>query len=364
VTPSSKEKRRAAAARSAADWLQRLEVENLTVAERGELVDWLRESPMHVAEMMRAMLVHRGLSDFQSWDEVAARKEVLEPQADSVVWLNGGNLDPPAPTPQRIRLLTPGRAMLAAACIVALTAAAFVLAPRLTSTLISTQAGERREITLTDGSTITLSPKTALRFRLTPSLRSIQLDRGDALFHVAKDPHRPFVVDAAQADIRAVGTVFNVAVESKSVLVTVTEGRVAVNPVAHRSPLGSESPSEGSIMVAANQQLAVSAAGQATALHPIVSIDQAVLGEPQLSFDSQTVADIVQRFNSVNGLKIRITDDALARRRVSGVFNATDPQSFIAFLEAAAGVASVRRNANEIEVGSPPTTGHSPQHLD
>jgi transmembrane sensor len=360
VTPLSKEKRRAAAAQSAADWLQRLEAGDLTVPERGEFVDWLRESPMHVAEMLRAKLVHRGLSDYPAWEAVSARQEV-EPPADSVVWLNGENLDLQAATPQRIvRRSTPRRAMLAAACLLILISVGAVLAPRFYSTRISTQAGERREITLADGSTITLSSNTALRFRLTRTLRSIQLDRGDALFHVAKDSHRPFVVYAAQTDIRAVGTVFNVAVDSKSVVVTVTEGRVAVNPMAHRSVLGSESPDEGSISVAANQQLAVSPAGHATAVHPVAGVATVVLGEQQLSFDGQTVADIVQRFNSVNRVKIRITDDALARRRVSGVFNAADPQSFVAFLEAAAGVASARRDADEIEVGVPPTAGYSP----
>jgi transmembrane sensor len=358
VTSLSKDDRRAAAARCAAEWLQRLDAEDLTAGDRGEFVDWLRESSVHVTEMMRAKLVHRGLSDYPSWAEVAAAHEVINPQSSSVAWLHGENIDAPTGAPRSLpKRSPPRRALLAAACLLMLTVAGLVVAPRFTATRISTQAGERREITLADGSTITLSSNTALRFRLTSTLRSIRLDRGDALFHVAKDPQRPFVVDAAQADIRAVGTVFNVSINSESVVVTVTEGRVAINPIAHQSEMES-------ITVGANQQVAVSPGGRATPVHQMVNVAERGLGEPQLSFDSQTVAEIVQRFNAVNSVKIRITDEALARRRVTGIFNAMDPQSFVAFLEAAAGVAATRRDANEVEVGSAPMAGHSPQHLD
>jgi transmembrane sensor len=60
---------------------------------------------------------------------------------------------------------------------------------------------------------------------------------GEAHFFVEKDPQRPFVVNAAGIDVRAVGTAFNVRIDPAAVEVLVTEGRVRVDPaVPHDDP--------------------------------------------------------------------------------------------------------------------------------
>jgi ferric-dicitrate binding protein FerR (iron transport regulator) len=47
---------------------------------------------------------------------------------------------------------------------------------------------------------------------------------------------------------------------------------------------------------------------------------------------------VIRRFNALNCVKVEIVDSELAARRISGVFDASDPQSFVAFIEAAANV--------------------------
>ena len=61
---------------------------------------------------------------------------------------------------------------------------------------IETQASEWRSLTLNDGSFVSVGPHTQLRDRFGERQRLLSLSSGEALFQVAKDPSRPFIVDA------------------------------------------------------------------------------------------------------------------------------------------------------------------------
>lgn len=63
--------RRRRASREAATWFVRLQTGELERADREEFVDWLRESAVHVAEMLRVARVHDRLEEFQGWLQVA-----------------------------------------------------------------------------------------------------------------------------------------------------------------------------------------------------------------------------------------------------------------------------------------------------
>ena len=91
-----------------------------------------------------------------------------------------------------------------------------------------TTAGERREFKLAEGSHVTLDADSALDVQLTPERRTLQLKRGEAYFNVAKNARRPFTVRAGNAEVRAVGTAFNVRMSDDRTVVAVTEGKVEV----------------------------------------------------------------------------------------------------------------------------------------
>ncbi|MGP5355437.1 FecR family protein [Pseudomonas helleri] len=61
----------------------------------------------------------------------------------------------------------------------------------------STGTGEQRSLTLADGSTVNLDADTALVVKFNDRERRLLLLSGRAFFAVAKDAHRPFVVEAA-----------------------------------------------------------------------------------------------------------------------------------------------------------------------
>jgi transmembrane sensor len=91
--------------------------------------------------------------------------------------------------------------------------------------------GEQRTFVLPDGSSITLGGDTALVVRFTPAVRSIELTHGDALFQVAHDRRRPFVVHAAGGTTTALGTAFEIRLYAHHAQVWVREGTVEVAPL-------------------------------------------------------------------------------------------------------------------------------------
>ena len=94
----------------------------------------------------------------------------------------------------------------------------------------ATGIGEQRSLALADGSTIELNTHSKIRVRFTADRRTIDLVEGQALFHVAKDKTRPFIVQSDGTKVRAVGTEFDVYRRMTGTTVTVIEGRVAVLP--------------------------------------------------------------------------------------------------------------------------------------
>jgi transmembrane sensor len=99
-----------------------------------------------------------------------------------------------------------------------------------------TVAGQHRELELPDGSKMHLGARTSVSVSYSAERRIVVLDRGEALFEVARDVQRPFVVLAGGGTITAVGTAFNVKRSDTGVVVTVTEGKVEVAQRRAESP--------------------------------------------------------------------------------------------------------------------------------
>src|SRR6266436_3717162 len=193
--------RRKRACSEAADWFARLQAGEMERAERQQFVEWLRESYIHVTEMLRIAQIHGELKQFEHWAGISTGPKTAE---DNVVQLpptdanplqvTGEGKDPRSAkgeAPQRPRLMF----FAVAATIVLVVATAFVL-PRIRGQVIETERGERREVVLSDGSVLRVDPETRLRVKYADEVRQVFLERGQALFHVAKNVQRPFFVQA------------------------------------------------------------------------------------------------------------------------------------------------------------------------
>ncbi|RNL77362.1 DUF4974 domain-containing protein [Sinomicrobium pectinilyticum] len=89
--------------------------------------------------------------------------------------------------------------------------------------------GEKKEITLEDGTIVYLNAESSIRYpRHFSGTREITL-KGEAFFEVAKDPKRPFIVKSGDVETRVLGTSFNInAYSGKQVRISVNTGKVQV----------------------------------------------------------------------------------------------------------------------------------------
>lgn len=344
--------RRERAAQEAAEWMLRLQDQNTTRAWRAEYVQWLRESPLHVAEMLRISHVHGALASFPHWQEIKPADVSFPPASTLELPGAADGRAPNTSKPRRIAWLRPaGVTALVAIASIVLT---YVALPGPQT--IHTEAGERREVTLADGSIVRISPKTTLRVRFTERERWVLLSRGDAVFRVAKDRDKPFLVVTDQASVRAVGTEFGVEYQGNSVIVTVEEGRVAVTQPANGFVPSVRPLPQIEVSLGADQQVIVAQAGPVGSIRKVDSRRELAWADGRLVFEQDPVAEVVQRFNRFNRVQIQVRDPKLAARPVSAVFDASDPEAFITFLESVADVRVTRPSSELIIItGEGPT---------
>jgi transmembrane sensor len=332
----------------AASWLLTLQSDTLSTAQRAEFVDWLRASPLHISEMLWVCQLQRSLGAFKGWHLIA---QLHDGQTPNVVALlkEQKAVAQSAPPRHRLRNLLLTGGSIAALCLIGILAFT-----QFDQTVLRTQLSERREMTLADGSVVDLAPDSELVVRYRSHERLITLNHGEALFHVARNSRSPFIVQAALTRVRAIGTVFNVERGDQGVSVTVVEGRVAVSPpTGPRSGDAPTGPGVAALSLGADEQVSISPTGRPSAVRKVRSEDQVGWARGQLVFESETIAEIAHRFNLYNRTQIQVLDPDLAARRISGMFRASDPGSFVAFVQSIAGAEVAQPDSNHITLGSP-----------
>src|ERR1700734_3769211 len=200
--------------------------------------------------------------------------------------------------------------------------------------------GEIRRIALNDGSTMLLNTATELTVTFSKRQRDIRLIRGEALFEVAHDKTRPFLVRANDIAVRAVGTAFAVRLEASQVDVTVTGGVVEVTPPG--TALGS-APSVTSTFqpepqrVTANERVVIGSAHppEIRSITPAESDRQLAWREGMVSFEGESLQAAMAEINRHNRRQIVVDDPGLAAKPIVGVFRATDLDGFSAAAAAA-----------------------------
>lgn len=216
----------------------------------------------------------------------------------------------------------------------------------------ATAIGALRVLHLPDGSLVTLNTDSAVAAAFTPAERRIRLERGEAHFNVAKNPDRPFIVEAGGVSVRAVGTAFNVRLEDRAVEVLVTEGKVRVDDaVSGKSllarPAGVEEearPALGHPVLTSGQKVVVALPAPVTRVDSglretaatAVSTEEIqrelAWQDRRLDFELAPLDEIAAEFNRYSGHKLVIADPALARRRFGGSFRPDDQAGFVRML--------------------------------
>ncbi len=310
-------------AEQASEWVEVMK--RPTLLDRLMFARWLRKHERNATEFIAMEAVDRALEgiDAQRCHDVTA---LLSASSDIVSLGEGPRSQAGARKPARGRWRA-GLAAAAAIGAVAVIAWWGVSVLGLTGQEVSTRIGEQRVLALEDGSTVFVNTQSRVRVRLSNRARDIQLLAGEALFKVEPDPLRPFRVHAGDATIRAIGTQFNVHRGPAGTQVAVIEGRVEIS-----SEPGPERP-------AARTALAAGEEASIAASKPVVKRAAADLEKTtawrqrRLVFRLEPLADIAAEFNRYNRApRIRVEGDVTRERRLSGVFDADDPQAFAAML--------------------------------
>jgi transmembrane sensor len=302
---------------TAANWVVRRD-RGLSAAESVEFELWLAADPRHAAAMSRTT---------QAWDLL---DRIPEHTAHQIA----------ARTTRRRRFW---RSFIIGTSLAAAASLALVFWPESTAPRVATSANEPspfvpRQLALADGSIVELNRDSEVVAQFTRTERRVILLKGEAYFSVTKDPARPFIVRAGHVDVRAVGTAFNVNLQSAAVEVLVTEGTVKLDPSAdgtsRQVPLAAQIPSlvPGQRAVVALKPSAPEVAVVVTTVSQAEMARTMAWQEPLLRLGGATLAEVAANFERRTGRRVVLSDPALGRLRVGGRFRADDVEGFASVL--------------------------------
>ena len=188
--------------------------------------------------------------------------------------------------------------------------------------------GQVRTAPLADGSQAVLSSDSRIDVRLSRQRRLVELHRGEAIFDVAKDADRPFVVDTGDRQVIAVGTRFSVRRDGANLRVVVTEGTVRLE--TRREGQGAQPMAllpAGSVALARGDGLMVRSLSVAEVERMLDWRDGT------LAFRDTTLAEAAAEFNRYNARKLVVADAAAGALRIGGSFRWDNAEGFARLLE-------------------------------
>jgi transmembrane sensor len=288
--------------RLAAEWVARPRAE-LSADARAALEAWLEADPRHLGAYAKAEAVLARLDQAG-----AAGADALRPHpAASLV------------SPLKRRTVLGGSI---AAGLAVLSGGAFGLWRLLREEGYSTRVGETKEAILSDGSIVTLNTNSQVLVNYSKAARQIRLVQGEALFDVAKNRRRPFIVTAGDTQVRAVGTSFTVRIlPQQPVQVLVREGVVEI-----RRPGVPEAPP---VRVAANSvAIAPPQAPISSQALPRMQVARELAWRAgHIAFDNEPLADAAREFARYSEVEIRVAPE-LESQTVTGLYLSNDPVGF------------------------------------
>lgn len=323
-------------------WLAQRDSGRWSEADQEAFATWLRADTAHRVTFLRVEV---------AWERSARLKAIGAGRQPGVVpppgqWRTSPFFERrPAPTVRSALRRSTWRISAAAAGMLLAVGVGFCLKTFLSGpgNNYSTPIGGVASIPLGDGSKMTLNTDRKVRVALTEKERRIELQTGEAFFDVAKDPSRPFIVEAGDKRITAIGTAFSVRRDGKKVQVVVTEGKVRVEDREGR--VQEELLAAGTVLRTAHDSQLVQKAT------PQKAAEALSWRSGYLTFDETSLADAVAEFNRYQTQRIVIEDPKLAALRINGKFRSTNAEDFVQLLEDGFGIA-VTRTGQTINLAS------------
>lgn len=191
----------------------------------------------------------------------------------------------------------------------------------------------KQEVQLADGSHVVLNVQTSIKVSYSDQQRLIEFISGQAIFSVAKDQERPFVVDFGQGSVTALGTQFEVYKQSSQTLVSLLEGQVKIKSARSATPDAQENEM---IVVNQNEHSVPQISVSDTHLSKVVQSSLAQIEawkQDRLVFNDTPLADALTEANRYSQSEIKLGQAALADLHISGVFPSNNTSVLLKALE-------------------------------
>ncbi|NOS74568.1 MAG: FecR family protein [Methyloglobulus sp.] len=312
------------ASSQASEWFVLLNSGKATTKQKLDFEHWLVQSSDHHNAWQQTQSLWQGLEQLSPAD-IKALKNTLLPAASST--RNEVNLRNAKPSPSgegegvkstRPRFFTPTHYAFGAMILLL---AALICQQPFWYADYYTGAGESKRISLNDGSTVELDSGSAISVDYTANRRRLVLHQGEAFFTVAADAARPFDVVAGEAEVRALGTAFDVSREGENMQVTVFEHAVRVSAGMQRI----DKLSSGNSVSFKDKHL-----GNITPQN-LTTINS--WRQHRLIFADQRLGDVVKALNRYRRLPIIILGSQAKNLSVTGLFDTQDTDTALQTIE-------------------------------
>jgi transmembrane sensor len=317
------------AEREASGWIVRMKAHDVSERERQQFQRWLEADPAHRAAYAKLERTWGAVESLQHLKGRAAANDAAPPPRNWTI---------------------PAIAIAACALLAISAGVWFARTPGAPAgEHYATAPAEVRTITLADGTTVTLSGAGAATIAVTHTERRVELTSGYALFDVAHDENRPFVVHTPEGDITVLGTSFVVRIANGEVRTTVLRG--SVSGAAERSLFGA---SRGSVTAGVNEEIVLNDDGAALVEIAAEAIPRRLAWrDNMLAFDGETLNEAIAEVSQQTGWQFELADPSLGAERVGGYVHA-DPEAFIELMSSSLNLEAHREGERHVVLARRP----------
>jgi len=317
-------------------WLVRLDDGNLSAQSKKELRAWLSADERHQIALIAMADI------WNDMDEILVMINDEDSSENVSIW----------------PMLTPiFKPVMLAASVSFLTLFIWLAMPLdVQKNSYVTLVGQQMDATFDDGSIIHLNTNSHIETEFSDEKRIIKLIKGEALFEVAHDPKRPFIVYAGDRLVQAIGTKFVVHLKTGNIQVTVTDGKVKMSKVALDTKLTDIKALDNTriqkddVYITKGEKVLVSSnqAPKLTHIKPEGIKRELSWLNGKLVFENEELFDVIEEVNRYVDIDIVLKDPSLHKIRISGRFDVGDSEALIEALELSFNLKSQRLDSKKI----------------
>jgi transmembrane sensor len=160
-----------------------------------------------------------------------------------------------------------------------------------------------------------------LQVRFEQDRRLIELSEGEAMFSVAHDTSRPFVVEAGSGKVTVTGTRFDVRRDVTQTRVAVEQGTVKVQ--------GRDASDNQFISLTAGLGTHVDAQGQVAAAYAVNPAELTAWRGGKLVFNNASLSEVAAEVSRYREKPLTVTNPAVASLRLTSVFKSDNTDALL-----------------------------------